>query len=73
MQRVVVLDSLRNQNIGSKMMHFFEEKGRKMGMKRMYCHARNTAVNFYLNNQYSVDGPYFDEDGIPHVKMYKDL
>jgi predicted GNAT family N-acyltransferase len=39
----------------------------------MYCHARDSAVNFYLKNGYTGIGNYFNEDGIPHLKMRKEL
>lgn len=73
MQRVAVVDSSRNQNIGSQMMVFCEARGRQLNAKVMYCHARDTAVNFYLRNHYTGQGDYFDEDGIPHRKMSKNL
>lgn len=73
MQRVVVSEGLRNRNIGSQMMEFCERLAQEKGIKIMYCHARDTAVNFYLQNMYKEEGDYFDEDGIPHVKMVKVL
>lgn len=73
MQRVAVLESLRNQNIGGQLLNFCEAFGKKNGFDTMYCHARNTAVNFYSKNGYSSEGDYFDEDGIPHLKMKKRL
>lgn len=71
MQRVVVTDNLRNFNIGSLMMAYCEGFARDKNVKVMYCHARDTAVNFYLKNGYKGEGDYFDEDGIPHWKMTK--
>lgn len=73
MQRVVVTDNLRSKNIGSRMMSFCEELARDRNINIMYCHARNTAVNFYTRNDYQKVGDYFDEDGIPHLKMIKNL
>ena len=73
MQRVVVLDNLRNKNIGSKMMEYCESLASDMGINVMYCHARDSAVNFYSRNNYEKEGEYFDEDGIPHLKMIKKL
>lgn len=73
MQRVVVLEALRNQNIGSKMMKFCESLAHQKGIQVIYCHARDTAVNFYSLNDYEKEGEYFDEDGIPHLKMKKIL
>lgn len=73
MQRVAVLDIHRNLSIGSKMMDFCETVILKQGHSYIYCHARNSAVNFYSNNGWIPEGDYFDEDGIPHLKMSKQL
>lgn len=73
MQRVVVSDELRGLNIGSKMMTFCESYIVKAGFNQIYCHARNSAVNFYLRNAYQAEDDYFDEDGIPHLKMKKSI
>lgn len=73
MQRVVVQENLRNLNIGSEMMIFCEKYASDKNFKIMYCHARDSAVNFYIKNGYSGIGEYFDEDGIPHLKMRKEL
>ena len=73
MQRVVVSDKLRNLNIGSKMMTYCETYAKNKGYQIIYCHARDTAVNFYLKNKYVSEGDYFNEDGIPHLKMKKIL
>lgn len=71
MQRVVVKEGLVNGGIGSKMMDFCEDYARKHGFQSLYCHARDSAVNFYLKNGYTAEGNYFDEDTIPHLKMRK--
>lgn len=71
MQRVVVSDKFRNLNIGTEMMGFCESYILNEGYKAVYCHARDSAVNFYLKNGYLADGDYFPEDGIPHLKMKK--
>lgn len=73
MQRVAVNPSHRNENIGSRMMEFCETWAREHEFDNIYCHARDTAVNFYVKNKYSKEGDYFDEDRIPHLKMVKHL
>jgi predicted GNAT family N-acyltransferase len=73
MQRVVVSENLRNLNIGSLMSVYCETLTQKEGYKTLYCHARDSAVNFYLKNNYKAEGDYFNEDGIPHLKMIKSL
>ncbi len=73
MQRVVVKENYRSMNVGSDMMIFCEKLAADKGFKVMYCHARDSAVNFYLKNGYTGIGNYFNEDGIPHLKMKKEL
>jgi predicted GNAT family N-acyltransferase len=73
MQRVAVNENLRSRNIGSQMLEFCEKLAVDKNFKVMYCHARDSAVNFYSKNQYDKEGDYFDEDGIPHLKMKKIL
>lgn len=73
MQRVAVLETLRNKNYGSEMMKFCEKIASENDFQMIFCHARDTAVNFYLKNHYEKVGDYFDEDGIPHLKMIKKI
>lgn len=73
MQRVVVKENLRNKDIGSEMLVFCEKFASDKNFKVMYCHARDSAVNFYIKNGYTGIGDYFNEDRIPHLKMRKKL
>ncbi len=73
MQRVVVKDVLQNQGIGFQLMQFCEDHAQSLRFNTIYCHARDSAVKFYLNNQYIAEGDYFEEDTIPHLKMVKSL
>lgn len=73
MQRVVVIENFRGQGIGSAMMDFCETFALERKSKIMYCHARDTAVNFYVKNGYEGVGEYFEEDSISHLKMRKYL
>lgn len=73
MQRVAVKENLQSQGIGSALMAFCEEYAKKYRFEVIYCHARGTAIPFYLKHQYSVEGEPFDEDKIPHQKMRKYL
>lgn len=73
MQRVAVQQELRNQGIGRELLFFCEEFAAQSKVNRIYCHARDTAVQFYRNNGYVELGAYFDEDGIPHLYMQKQL
>ncbi len=73
MQRVAVKSDLQGAKIGSKMLKFFEEIALNQGFEKIYCHARKTAVDFYLKNHYLKEGDYFYENTILHLKMYKNI
>ena len=73
MQRVVVKEKFRNKEVGSEMMVFCEDFAKARKFRTIYCHARDSAVKFYLKNGYSKEGDYFSEDGIPHLRMVKAL
>jgi predicted GNAT family N-acyltransferase len=71
MQRVAIKSSLQGRGIGSALMAFCEAYAQKQGYASIYCHARATAISFYLRNHHVTEGAPFEEDGIPHQKMRK--
>lgn len=71
MQRVAVRHDLQNEGIGSTLLAFCEQYAAAEGISTIYCHARDSAVQFYLYHGYSIEGDYFLEDTIPHVVMRK--
>jgi GrpB-like predicted nucleotidyltransferase (UPF0157 family) len=73
MQRVATRSHLQNRGIGSALLVFCEKYAREQGYKSIYCHAKGTAVPFYLKNKYVLEGEPFVAYGIPHQKMRKTL
>ena len=71
--RVVVSKDARGMYLGSKMMKEVHEYLKDKNVNRIYCHAQITAKPFYDRLGYQVKGEIFDEGGIEHVLMYKDL
>ena len=69
MQRVVVKQDLQHSGVGSEMMKFCENYSRNQGIFSIYLHAIHTAVNFYLKNNYVIEGDYFYEYDLMHIKM----
>jgi predicted GNAT family N-acyltransferase len=70
-QRVAVKEEAQGHGIGSELMKFCEIFAKENGFKALYCHARDTAIKFYLKNQFVGEGEMFDELGLPHWKMRK--
>ncbi|MDE6555066.1 MAG: GNAT family N-acetyltransferase [Lactobacillus sp.] len=71
--RVVVSKEARGMHLGSKMLEEVHHYLKENGVDRLYCHAQMTAKPFYDYLDYQVKGDTFDEGGIEHVLMYKDL
>lgn len=72
-QRVAVEKDLQKSGVGSQLMSFCEEYAMAYGFQSIYCHARKSAVKFYLKINYIPEGKVFEEDTIPHLKMRKQL
>lgn len=71
--RVVVSKDARGMHLGSKMLEEVHYYLKENGINKLYCHAQMTAKPFYDYLDYQVKGDTFDEGGIEHVLMYKDL
>jgi predicted GNAT family N-acyltransferase len=73
MRQVAVTNRLQRHGIGKQMVEFAESESIKLGCKRMVLHARDTAMMFYLSLGYTTEGQGFEEVGIPHHRMIKQL
>lgn len=73
MQRVAIKENLQGRGIGSALMAFCEAYAKRHHFEALYCYARETAVSFYLKHHYAIESLSFNEDGIPHQKMKKQL
>lgn len=71
--RVVVSKDARGMHLGSKMLEEVHYYLKENGVNKLYCHAQMTAKPFYDYLDYQVKGDTFDEGGIEHILMYKDL
>jgi predicted GNAT family N-acyltransferase len=52
---------------------FLMERARQRGFGRAVLHAQLTAEGFYLKNGYRPEGEVFEEAGIAHRKMSREL
>ena len=71
--RVVVSKNARGMHLGSKMIKAVHEYLKEKDVQQLYCHAQMIAKPFYDRLGYQVKGDIFDEGGVEHVLMYKDL
>ena len=73
MRQVAVSPEAQGQGIGTALVRFSEALAAQQGFHEMVLHARETAVPFYLRLGYEQVGERFEEVGIPHFKMRKQL
>ena len=68
-ERMAVLETLRNQGVGKKLMAFIISEIKNRGFNKVYLHAQYSAVDFYKNCGFRDVGKPFTEAGIKHIKM----
>ena len=72
-ERVAVLEQYRNRGIGRGLMDAVEDEAHRQGCSRVTLHAQTAVEEFYHRLDYRTVSDEFEEAGIPHVKMEKDL
>ena len=73
MRRVAVRADMQGKGVGSAMMQFCEQLAQEIGIEEIYCNARETAMAFYRKHCFIPEGDMFPEQGIPHIRMRKQL
>ena len=71
--RMAVLREFRKTGVGAHILRFLIERARERGLRRAILHAQLTAEGFYLKEGFRPVGGVFDEGGIAHRKMERDL
>lgn len=72
-ERVAVRRRYRGQGLGRLLMDRIEEEARAADCGRMVVHAQTTVEGFYERLGYETVGEEFEEAGIAHVEMEKEL
>lgn len=71
--RLAVLPEWRRKGVGRALLSRLTETARQRGIGRLTLHAQLASVGFYRGLGFSEDGQPFDELGIPHVLMGKNM
>jgi phosphoribosylformimino-5-aminoimidazole carboxamide ribotide isomerase len=73
MRQVCTVPNYQGKGFGKLLLQHCETWAKENHCTYMYCHAREQAMKFYLQNAYQVKGEMFTEVGLPHFYLYKHL
>lgn len=71
--RMAVLREWRGRGVGGAILERLCALARERGHAVARLNAQTHAIPFYERHGFAVDGPAFDEAGIPHVSMARRL
>ena len=63
----------RRRGIGETLLRILEEHASSRGALRATLHAQTYVRSFYASHGYVAEGETFDEAGIEHIAMQKDI
>ncbi|MBX3402223.1 MAG: GNAT family N-acetyltransferase [Phycisphaeraceae bacterium] len=60
----------QGEGIGTRLVVAVEQRAfGELGLRELFCHARDTAYGFYASLGWTFDSEVFDEAGVPHRRM----
>ena len=71
--RMAVLLDHRGTGVGAQILRFLIDRARARGFRKAILHAQLTAEGFYLTEGFTPVGGVFDEAGIAHRLMERQL
>ncbi len=71
LRQMAVKDNLQRKGIGASILSFAEKLARDKGYKKIFMHARDTAIGFYEKYDYHIKGGPFKEVNVQHHVMEK--
>jgi predicted GNAT family N-acyltransferase len=71
--RIAVLLPYRGAGIGSKLLEYLEQIGRKNDIRQLSLNAEVDNRQFYSHKNFSAAGPVYMKQGVPHQMLAKKL
>jgi predicted GNAT family N-acyltransferase len=71
--RMAVLAEWRGHGLGTELLRRLLDAARRQGLRRVFVHAQCRAEIFYRREGFMPEGEAFDEAGITHRKMTREL
>lgn len=73
MRQVATAKHHQSKGLGKRLYTYCEAELKQQGIREIYCHARKSAIPFYEKLNFKIISEEFEEVGIPHVKMKKEI
>jgi len=73
MRQVAVKKNRQRKGVGTELVKYAEGIAKDRDFKRIELHSRQTSIPFYEKLGYNCIGEEFEEIGLPHRKMFKNL
>ncbi|HEX4985772.1 MAG TPA: GNAT family N-acetyltransferase [Burkholderiales bacterium] len=71
--RMAVLAAWRGRGAGSALLMALMDLARAAGMRHVELNAQTRALGFYARHGFRAEGEEFDDAGIPHRRMWREL
>jgi predicted GNAT family N-acyltransferase len=71
--RMAILKAWRGRGVGSALLNALMDLARQQGLQRVRLNAQCSALGFYRRHGFVADGAAFDDAGIPHRHMQREL
>lgn len=71
--RLAVLSGFRGRGLGMRIARMLLQEAWHRGLVSVYLHAQVPAMRFYEKLGFVAEGPVFDEAGIPHRVMRRNI
>ena len=72
-RQMVIAPERRGTGLGVGLMQVLESVAKSIPVERLVLHSRDIAVGFYEKLGFKKTSEFFEEVGIPHVTMTKEL
>jgi len=71
--RMAVKKQMRGSDLGRRVLHALMDAARARGDRQVLLHAQCSAEGFYQRSGFAPHGAVFEEAGIAHIEMVRDL
>ncbi len=69
LQRIAVRKKYRHLRIGTQLLNFVKVAAQNENIETLFLHAQTQAIDFYLKQNFKIEGEVFQEASIDHMKV----